>query len=59
MPFRKGFSKATLQYNFHEFRHGARYKKLVKKYGKKKADKVMEAAVLSTADKSKRKRTRG
>ena len=57
MPLKKGSSKKTVQANFHEFRHGAQYKKDVKKFGKKKANKMMVAAVLSTSDKSKKRRT--
>lgn len=39
--------------NIAEFHHGARYKKLVRKQGKAKADKVAVAAGLEAARKAK------
>lgn len=49
MPLEKGNSKKTKENNFHEFRHGKTFKKTEKKFGKEKAEKQMEAVILSTA----------
>lgn len=56
MPLKKGKSKSTLTKNFHEFRHGKTFRKTEKKFGKKRADKQMEAVVLSEARKSGRRK---
>lgn len=47
MPFIKSSSKAATKDNFHEFRHGPTFAKTERKFGKQKAIKQMEAAVLS------------
>jgi hypothetical protein len=47
VPFIKSSSKEATKKNFHEFRHGPTFAKTERKYGKAKAVKQMEAAVLS------------
>jgi len=49
MPFKPGSSQKTVSDNIREFHNGARYKKLVKKFGKKKANRIAIAAALSNA----------
>ena len=49
MPLEKGNSKKTVSKNFDEFRHGKTFKNTEKKFGKEKAEKQMQAVVLSTA----------
>ena len=46
MPFDKSSSTQATKKNFHEFRHGKSFSKDVSKFGKKKAVKIMDAAVL-------------
>lgn len=46
MPFEKSASKEATKENFHEFRHGKTFAKTENKFGKKKALKQMQAAVL-------------
>jgi hypothetical protein len=53
--------KGTKKQMFHEFRHGGTFKRTAAKSGKAKAEKQMQAAVLSTrrrkaAKKAARKR---
>lgn len=55
MPLIKGSSKKAQDENFHEFRHGKTFAKTEKKFGKGKALKQMEAVVLSTARKGRKK----
>jgi hypothetical protein len=40
--------KGTKKQMFHEFRHGGTFKRTARKFGKAKAEKQMQAAVLST-----------
>lgn len=47
MPFIKSGSDDATEENFHEFRHGPRFRSLQRKYGTARARKVMQAAVLS------------
>ena len=47
MPFIKSSSKEATKKNFHEFRHGPTFQKTAAKFGKAKAVKQMDAAVLS------------
>jgi hypothetical protein len=59
MPMAKSDSQAATEENFDEFRHGKTFSRTAKKYGKKRAQKQMIAAVLSNkrkAKKAKRKR---
>jgi len=59
MPMKKGTSRKTTNENFHEFRHGKTFKRTAAKFGKKRALKQMQAAVLSNKRKSgKRRKTR-
>lgn len=53
MPLKRGKSKRTIKSNFHDFRHGKTYARAVKKFGKAKANKILQAAVLSKARKRK------
>ena len=56
MPMKRGTSKRVTEENFHEFRHGKTFKKTAAKFGKKRALKQMQAAVLSNKRKSAAKR---
>ncbi len=56
MPLTPGKSKKTIEKNFHEFKQGAIYRRAVNKFGKEKANKIMQAAVLSKAYPDKRKK---
>lgn len=56
MPMRKSGSKSATEENFHEFRHGKTFRKTEKKFGKRKALKQMQAAVLSNKRKSSKSR---
>lgn len=56
MPMRKSASKSATEENFHEFRHGKTFRKTEKKFGKRKALKQMQAAVLSNKRKSSKSR---
>jgi hypothetical protein len=49
MPLKSGSSKATMDENFHEFRHGKTFAKTASKYGKADAEKQLQAVVLSKA----------
>ncbi len=53
MPLLKGSSKAVIDKNYHEFRHGPTFKHTERKFGKNRAEKQMSAVVLSTAGKRK------
>lgn len=55
MPLIKSASKAATQSNFHEFRHGRTFAKTEEKFGKARAEKQLQAVVLSNQDKAKRK----
>jgi hypothetical protein len=50
MSLQPGSSKAVKDQNFHEFRHGKTFARTRRKFGKKKALKQMQAAVLSNAE---------
>ena len=56
MPFEKSASKPATDRNFHDFRHGKTFKRTAAKFGRKKALKQMQAAVLSNKRKSKKTR---
>jgi len=57
MPLLKGSSTATKEKNFDEVRHGKTFAHTEKKFGKERAEKQMQAIVLSEARKSgKRKK---
>lgn len=58
MPLEKGKSEATLERNFDELRHGKTFSKTRKKFGKKKAEKQMQAIALNEQRKSSRRSTR-
>ncbi len=53
MPLEKGSSKKVMSDNFHELRHGKTFSHTAGKFGKEKAEKQMQAIVLSTARKYK------
>ena len=60
MPLQMSDTQAATEANFHHQRHGKKFKKTAKKYGKKRAQKQLVAIVLSNkrkAKKMKRKRT--
>ncbi len=46
MPLLRSSSKRATEENFDEFRHGNRFKKTARKFGKRRAEKQMIAAVL-------------
>lgn len=54
MPMERSASKEATKRNFHEFRHGKTFKRTMKKFGKKRALKQMQAAVLSNRRRSGR-----
>jgi hypothetical protein len=54
MPLEKGSDRATVERNFDEFRHGKTFARTAAKFGKSRALKQMQAAVLSTARGGKR-----
>lgn len=56
MPLVKSNSREATEKNFHEFRHGRTFHKTAAKFGKKRALKQMQAAVLSNKRKSAAKR---
>lgn len=58
MPFIKSDSPEATRENFHEFRHGKTFAKTEKKFGKKRALKQMQAAVLSNRRKAGKKKHR-
>jgi hypothetical protein len=47
MPLKPGKGKAVVSENFHDFRHGRTFAHTAKKFGKKRAQKQMVAAVLN------------
>lgn len=49
MPMKPGKGQKTISENIREFHHGDRFKKAVRKFGKKKANKIAEAAAFSNA----------
>lgn len=53
-PLAEGSSKKVQDQNFYEFRHGKTFAKTEAKFGKTKAEKQLQAVVLSKADQSKR-----
>lgn len=56
MPMIRSAGKSETEKNFHEFRHGKTFQKTRKKFGKKRALKQMQAAVLSNKRKAAGKR---
>lgn len=54
MPLKPGSSRAVKDQNFHEFRHGKTFAKTEAKFGKAKAEKQLQAVVLSEAAKAPR-----
>jgi hypothetical protein len=52
VPLKKGTSKATVESNFDEFRHGKTFAHTARKFGVAKARKQMIAAVLTQKRKS-------
>jgi hypothetical protein len=56
MPFLKSGSKSATASNFDHFRHGKRYAQTRRKFGKKRANRQMQAAVLSNQRRYKSKR---
>lgn len=54
MPLEPGKGKKVVSENIREFHQGETYKKTLKKYGKKKADKQAVAVALETARRSKK-----
>lgn len=50
MPMNPNLSRSEL---FHEFQHGATYRKTLRKHGRRTANRQMQAAVLSTIRKGK------
>ena len=52
MPFNKNASKAE---KFHDLRHGKTYARTEKRYGKKRAQKQMQAIALGGRGKRKKK----
>ena len=48
--------KGSKKEMFHDFRHGKTFKKTASKFGKAKAEKQMQAAVLSTRRKKAAKK---
>ena len=55
MPLERSASTRAKEKNFHEFRHGKTFARTAKKFGKKKAEKQMVAAVLSNQRKYAKK----
>ena len=53
MPLQKGSSRKVQEANFHELRHGKTFAHTADKFGKEKAEKQMQAIVLSEARKYK------
>lgn len=56
MPFDKNASTAE---KFHDLRHGKTFARTAKKYGKKRAQKQMQAIALGGRGKKKRGRSSG
>jgi hypothetical protein len=54
MPLVQSDTQAATEDNFDEFRHGKTFKKTAARYGKKRAQKQMIAAVLSNKRKAKK-----
>ena len=53
MPLPKGKSKKAVKARFHEFRHGKTYKKTLRKFGKARAQKQLQAVALQGRGKRK------
>lgn len=58
MPMIKSDSDDATEENFHEFRHGPRFRRMQNKYGTARARKIMQAAVLRNKRRAGHRRRR-
>jgi hypothetical protein len=58
MPLQLSDTQAATEANFHHQRHGKKFRRTAKKYGKKRAQKQLVAIVLSNKRKAAAKKTK-